>query len=91
MLDRVLAAAEAFLAALAIPLFRVWGITAQPAVHQVSRLLAPEVLAALKISRSTLYAMRKAGVGPKNIKLGCALYFNEESLVKWLYEHEENA
>jgi predicted DNA-binding transcriptional regulator AlpA len=52
-----------------------------------------EVLATLKISRSTLYAMRKrgeaTGTGPKNIKLGRCLYFSQRSLLAWMHEQEE--
>jgi predicted DNA-binding transcriptional regulator AlpA len=52
-----------------------------------------EVLDTLKISRSTLYAMRKrgevTGTGPNNIKLGRCLYFSQRSLLAWMHEQEE--
>ena len=55
-------------------------------------LSTPEVLDALNISRSTLYAMRRrgeGGTGPKNIKLGRCLYFSQRTLSAWLHSQEE--
>lgn len=50
-----------------------------------------EVTDTLHISRSTLLGLRKNGTGPKNVKLGKRLYFNERALVEWLHDHEESA
>ena len=48
-----------------------------------------EVLDKLKISRSTLWSMRKAGTFCKNLKLGRCLYYNERSLLAWMHSQEE--
>lgn len=57
-----------------------------------------EVLGTLKISRSTLYAIRKrgesvaaagSGVGLLNIKLGRCLYFSQRSISAWMHAQEE--
>jgi predicted DNA-binding transcriptional regulator AlpA len=54
-------------------------------------LSTPEVTEALNISRSTLFSLRKSGNGPRNVKLGKCLYFNESALVQWLHDNEESA
>lgn len=53
-------------------------------------LSTPETISALGISRSTLFALRKAGTAPRHLKLGRCLYYNEQGLISWLRDREES-
>jgi predicted DNA-binding transcriptional regulator AlpA len=49
-----------------------------------------EVLDTLKISRSTLWSMRRAGTFIGNVKLGRCLYYSAAKLAEFMHEAEQS-